>query len=176
LTNLEVIEVSLLTTPQLMICGLYLNELVMNLVPRGLPSQELYRCYELALTTLSSGVDIEPLLRRFEFHLLKLSGYGPQLDFEAVTDQMINPESNYHYDNERGPVLSAPDAVKKRPVISGRTLLVLKALQMPDAASAKESKLLLRGIIDYQLNGKPLTSREIMRYLKRSSAQSVWPD
>jgi DNA repair protein RecO (recombination protein O) len=173
LTGLEVTGASRLTTPRLMICGLYLNELIANLLPRGVPSEELYRCYEATLTALSSGADVEPWLRRFEVHLLKLSGYGPQLDFEAASDRAINPESHYYYDNEKGPVLSAPDEIQAQPVVSGRTLLGLKASELSDAASAKESKLLLRGIIDYQLRGKSLISREIMKYLEHSTSRSA---
>jgi DNA repair protein RecO (recombination protein O) len=165
LTILEVSRASGLTTSRLKICGLYLNELIMNFVPRNSPSEELYDRYESTLAELSSGADIETLLRRFELYLLQVSGFGPQLEHEAASDQRINPESYYYYDNERGPVLSPSDAAYSQSVISGRTLLALKTSQVPDATSAKESKRLLRGIIDYQLRGKSLMSREIMKYL-----------
>lgn len=173
LTGLEVMSVARLATPRLKILGLYLNELIINLVPRGIPGEELYRSYESTLRALSSGADVEAWLRRFEFYLLQLSGYGPQLDFEAVSDRAINPDAHYHYDNERGPVLSPPGAVREQPVVSGRTLLALKNSDLPDAISVRESKQLLRGIIDYHLRGKPLISREIMKYLERPFNQSV---
>lgn len=165
LTGLEVSGASGLATPKLKICGLYLNELIMNLVPRNNPGEELYHLYESTLAELSPSADIEPLLRQFELYLLQLSGFGPQLDHEAASDQMISPESNYYYDNERGPVLSPSNDARARSVVSGRTLLALKTSQAPDATSARESKRLLRDIIDYQLRGKSLISREIMKYL-----------
>ncbi len=168
LTDLELAGASGLTTARLKICGLYLNELIVNLVPRGAPSEDLFSCYEATLERLSTSDDVEPQLRRFEFYLLKFSGYGPQLEHEAESDQDLQPDSYYYYDNERGPVLSLPDAVQEQPLLSGHTLLALKASQAQDAASAKQSKQLLRDIIDYQLRGKCLRSREIMKYLERS--------
>jgi len=108
---------------------------------------------------------VEPSLRRFELYLLKVSGYGPQLDVEAAGERAIDPAAYYYYDNERGPVPCALDAECPQPVVSGKTLQALRALQVPDAALARESRVLLSGIIDYQLRGKPLISREIMKYL-----------
>jgi DNA repair protein RecO (recombination protein O) len=168
LTGLEVAGPAALATPRLKICGLYLNELIMNLVPRGSPGEELFGCYEETLSAMSTGGEIEPWLRRFEFHLLKLSGYGPQLEHEAESDRELMPEAYYYYQNDKGPVLSPPDAVQEPSVLSGRTLLALKASQAQDAGLARESKQFLRDIIDYQLQGKTLRSREIMRYLERS--------
>ncbi|HEX2239313.1 MAG TPA: DNA repair protein RecO [Gammaproteobacteria bacterium] len=164
LMDLEMRGMGQLVTPRLKICGLYLNELIMNLVPRNSPSEALYHCYETALGELSSGAALEPTLRQFELYLLRLSGYGPQLEYEATSDETISRESYYYYDNERGPVLAPPNAAQSS-LVSGRTLLALQAAQLPDATAAKESKRLLRSIIDYQLRGKSLLSREIMKYL-----------
>jgi len=165
LTDLEITGASRLATPRLKICGLYLNELLMNLLPRNSPGEELYRCYDATLSQLDGQTAIEPSLRRFELHLLKLSGYGPQLEFEAASERAIDPEAYYYYDNERGPVPSAPDAEHSQALVSGRTLQALRAAKLPDATLAGESRALLRGIIDYQLRGKKLISREIMKYL-----------
>jgi DNA repair protein RecO (recombination protein O) len=165
LTDLEITGASRLATPRLKICGLYLNELLMNLLPRNSPTEELYRCYESTLAALSVQPTVEPSLRRFELYLLKVSGYGPQLDVEAAGERAIDPAAYYYYDNERGPVPCALDAECPQPVVSGKTLRALRALQVPDAALARESRVLLSGIIDYQLRGKPLISREIMKYL-----------
>jgi DNA repair protein RecO (recombination protein O) len=173
LTGMETVGMFRLETVWLKIIGLYLNELIINLVPRGSPSEELYRYYESTLAELSAGAEVESLLRWFEFHLLRLSGYGPQLDFDAANDRAIDPDAYYHYDNERGPILSPPDGVRDTPSFRGRTLLALKTAQLADTTSVRESKQLLRNIIDYQLRGKSLISREIMRYLERSCDKPV---
>lgn len=170
LTGVEQVGASRLSTPRLKVCGLYLNELIVNLVQRNSPAEELYRSYDETLAGLGAGAAIEPLLRQFELYLLKISGYGPQLEHEAHSDQAIDPEAYYYYDNERGPVLSPQGEARREPRVSGRTLLGLRTEQPLDAESTKESKLLLRGIIDYQLRGKPLVSREIMKYFGRDAA------
>ncbi len=170
LTGVESVAASRLHTPKLKVCGLYLNELIVHFVPRNSPAEDLYRCYDKTLMALNAGAVIEPLLRQFEMHLLRISGYGPQLEQEAVNDQAIDPEAYYYYDNERGPVLLSPLREAQRgPRVSGRTLLALRSAEPPDAISAKESKLLLREIIDYQLRGRPLVSREIMKYFGREA-------
>jgi DNA repair protein RecO (recombination protein O) len=170
LTGLEANGPRGLATPRLKVCGLYLNELIFSLVPRNSPAAELYRCYEATLAALNSGAEIEPLLRQFELYLLQTSGYGPLLEHEAAGERMIDPEARYFYDNEQGPVRIPPDGAANGLLISGRTLLALQRAQRLDTESARESKLLLRGIIDYQLRGKPLMSREIMKYLERAGA------
>jgi DNA repair protein RecO (recombination protein O) len=173
LTSLELIGASRLSAARHKICGLYLNELIMNFTPRGSPSEELYGCYDGTLRRLDTGGEIESVLRRFEIHLLKLSGYGPQFEFEAASERAINPEAYYYYDNEHGPVLSPVEGVRATPLVSGRTMLALHAWQTWDPTSALESKRLLRGIIDYQLRGKPLISRDIMRYLEGASSKPL---
>ncbi|MBA2409808.1 MAG: DNA repair protein RecO [Gammaproteobacteria bacterium] len=165
LTDLEITGAARLATPRLKICGLYLNELLMNLLPRNSPGEELYHSYEATLNQLNAQTTVEPTLRRFELYLLKLSGYGPQLEFEAASERAIDPEAYYYYDNERGPVPCAPDAAHAQTLVSGRTLHALRTPEAPDPALAGESRALLRGIIDYQLRGKKLISREIMKYL-----------
>lgn len=167
LTGLEASGARGLASPKLKVCGLYLNELIVNLVPRNSPAEELYHCYQTTLSALNSDAEIEPWLRRFELYLLKISGYGPQLAHEAAGERAVDPEAHYYYDNEQGPVLAPTGEASRQLLISGRTLLALQDARMPDAASARESKLLLRAIIDYQLRGKALVSREIMQYLER---------
>ena len=169
LTGVEPIDASRLRTPKLKVCGLYLNELIVNFVPRNSPVEDLYRCYNDTLAALSAGAVIEPLLRKFELYLLRISGYGPQLEHEAVSDQVIDPDAYYYYDNERGPILSPLDEAGHGPRVSGRTLLSLRSAEPPGTAS-EECKRLLHGIIDYQLRGRSLVSREIMKYLGRKAA------
>ncbi len=170
LTGAESVDAGRLRSPKLKVCGLYLNELIVNFVPRNSPAEDLYRCYNETLAALNAGAVIEPLLRQFELYLLRISGYGPQLEHEAGSGHVIDPEAYYYYDNERGPVLSLLDEARRKPRVSGRTLLALRSAEPHDAESAKESKLLLRGIIDYQLRGRSLISREIMKYFGREAA------
>src|SRR5436309_2940888 len=52
-----------------LLCGFYLNELLLKLLPREDPHRRLYGTYEAALHDLAAGGDQAPVLRRFELEL-----------------------------------------------------------------------------------------------------------
>src|SRR3954451_7188332 len=53
-----------------LLCGFYLNELLLKLLPREDPHPGLYAIYEAALAGLAAGEEQASLLRRFELELL----------------------------------------------------------------------------------------------------------
>ncbi|MEA3277090.1 MAG: DNA repair protein RecO, partial [Pseudomonadota bacterium] len=55
-------------------CGFYLNELLVRLLGRGDPHEDLFAFYHAALTELGEGVDPASVLRRFELRLLQEIG------------------------------------------------------------------------------------------------------
>lgn len=72
--------------PSLM-SGWYLNELLLRLLPREDPHPLLYDAYDAALAELARGSWAAGALRRFEWILLRETGYGldmPMPDFEDV--------------------------------------------------------------------------------------------
>src|SRR6266496_1390929 len=58
-----------------LLCGFYLNELLLKLLPREDPHPRLFASYETALADLAGGAEQAPLLRRFELTLLTELGY-----------------------------------------------------------------------------------------------------
>ena len=63
----------------------YMNELLLRLLPREDPHAVLFSAYDAALKQLSSGSSAAGALRRFEWILLKETGYGvdvPEPDFD----------------------------------------------------------------------------------------------
>src|SRR5438067_12322007 len=48
-----------------LLCGFYLNELLLKLLPREDQHPQLYEAYERALAQLAGGADQAPVLRRF---------------------------------------------------------------------------------------------------------------
>jgi DNA repair protein RecO (recombination protein O) len=69
----------------------YLNELLLRLLPREDAHPLLYDAYDTALTQLAAGTRAAGALRRFEWILLRETGYGvdePTPDFD---DQAIEP-------------------------------------------------------------------------------------
>src|SRR5437762_9356107 len=72
-----------LVTGSALLCGFYLNELVLKLVPREDPHARLYDEYESALAELANGAEQAPVLRRFELRLLAELGYALALAHEV---------------------------------------------------------------------------------------------
>src|SRR5512140_1765179 len=86
-----------------LLCGVYLNELLLKLLPREDPHPQRYAVYEAALQDLAAGSAQAPVLRRFELELLSELGYALPLDREAGTGAPIDPAARYHYVFDRGP-------------------------------------------------------------------------
>src|SRR3990172_6126372 len=66
-----------------LLCGFYLNELMVKLLPHDDPHKALYRTYFDTLHALGKGGDHAATLRRFEKHLLKELGYALTLDHDV---------------------------------------------------------------------------------------------
>jgi len=60
-----------------LLCGFYLNELLLKLLAREDSHPQLYAAYERALAELAAGGEQAALLRRFELGLLAELGYAP---------------------------------------------------------------------------------------------------
>ena len=63
-----------------LMCGFYLNELLLRLLPRDDPHETLFDFYAEALRALSLGGEQAPILRSFEKRLLAELGYAPLLE------------------------------------------------------------------------------------------------
>lgn len=143
-------------------CGLYLNELLLRLLPEHDPHPQAFAFYEQSLARLQSGERLEESLRFFELGLLEEIGYGLLLDCDADSGADIRPERHYVYHIEQGPVESAPGAQ----AIRGASLLGLRDGCLQGPAEIGEAKWLMRRVIHHHLGGKPLKSRELFKYVK----------
>lgn len=164
LTAIEMMKAYTVFAPTRILCGLYVNELIMGLVPRQSPGGVLYSSYERVMGSLGRVDDMEPELRRFEVALLGAVGYGLQLDCEGGTGAPLSPERWYRYDNEQGPV---PCRAQGPQAISGRALLRLRSGAVDDPDSKAEIKRLLRRVLEHHLQGRKVRSREIFGYLNQ---------
>ena len=151
-----------------LLCGFYLNELMLKLVPREDPHPRLFAQYEstlAALGTHGSASERAALLRGFELALLAELGYALPLTRDADTGAPIDPGERYHYAFDRGPRrVAEPQA--RWPIVHGTTLLALAAREFPDAASAAEAKRLMRDVLDHYLEHRRIFSRRIVQDLQ----------
>lgn len=144
------------------LCGLYLNELLVRLLPVGDAHPELFAAYGETLERLGQGAAQEHLLRSFELLLLEELGYAPPLEHEGGSGLPVLAERFYDYRPEHGPVPCTPHPQAFR----GATLLALSARRLQDADQLREAKRVMRLVIGHALGGKPLKSRELFKYIR----------
>ena len=148
-----------------LLCGFYLNELVMKLLPREDPHPALYDVYAAALAELAGGAPQAPVLRRFELALLGELGYALPLEAEGDTGAPIDPRARYHYVIDRGAQRKAPPPGVRWPVVRGATLIALAQGRLDDPDTSADAKRLMREILDHYLDRRAIASRRIVRDL-----------
>ncbi|MFA7300290.1 MAG: DNA repair protein RecO, partial [Sideroxydans sp.] len=144
-----------------LLCGFYLNELMLNLMARDDPHERLFDYYQQTLQRLAQEDDHAFTLRCFEKHMLQELGYALTLTTEAKDGAPITPEKCYRYILEHGAVAETAEAVQGMPVL-GKTLLDMAADDYRDIDTARQSKQLMRMLLDHHLAGKVLHTRELM--------------
>jgi DNA repair protein RecO (recombination protein O) len=147
-----------------LMCGFYLNELLLRLLPREDPHENLFDAYAAALESLSLGSNQAPVLRSFERRLLVELGYAPVLDRDAASGAAIEPDKRYAYEAERGPVETRRSNGES--VVSGRTLLDMAADDYGDARTREEARRLMRALIADRLGGQALHTRAVLSELQ----------
>jgi DNA repair protein RecO (recombination protein O) len=136
------------------LCALYLNELVIRLLPRSDPHPALFLAYAQTLDRLCAGDSHAWSLRRFERDLLADLGYGLVLEHTADAESPLEADAEYAYRLDAGPVAwhGPGDGLRMR----GSALLALAADREPDAADLAALRLLLRALIVHHLDGPGL--------------------
>lgn len=153
--------------PTRLLSGLYVNELLVRLLPRQVPHPGLFQPYREVLEALAAGTDEACALRIFEKRLLAELGYGLLLDAEVSSGAPIVSEGAYRYVLDQGPI--AAERTGAGVVISGKSLLALRheAFEAQDPAVLREVKRLTRMAIDAHLQGRRLKVREIAAGYRR---------
>lgn len=147
------------------LCGLYINELMVKLLPLHEADHGIFSAYQNALESLQDRANTALTLRLFEKRLLTHLGYGLVLDREFESGQLIDAQQLYYYQADAG--LARWYSGQKQPAISGRSLQHLADESNFDSQSLAEIKQLMRGVIHFYLGGKPLKSRQLFTELHR---------
>jgi DNA repair protein RecO (recombination protein O) len=158
-----------------LMCGFYLNELLLRLLPRDDAHEALFDAYGVALARLASGPAgaaqaASPaalqagILRGFERRMLAELGYAPVLDRDAANGAAIDAGKRYAYEAERGPVETRREGGEA--VISGRTLLDMAADDYDSARTREEARRLMRALIAERLGGQSLHTRAVLAELQ----------
>ncbi len=148
-----------------LLCGYYLNELLVKLMPREDAHPELFDSYAATVAKLPGQTRFEPLLRHFELTLLEQLGYGVPLAREADSNAPIAADSDYRFIIDRGAVC-ASTADEALIAVSGQTLIDMAAGRFENTRTLQQSKTLLRQLIQHHLGAQTLQSRRVFKELQ----------
>lgn len=143
-----------------LLCGFYLNELLVKLLARDDPHRALFDHYISTLNELAHGEPAQIALRKFERALLKETGVAADLARSTTTREAVIAGSDYVVDPERGAREARVSDVW--PVVSGKTLLDMEREDYADPATQAQSKQLMRFLLAHHLGGAPLNTRQIL--------------
>jgi DNA repair protein RecO (recombination protein O) len=149
-----------------LLCGFYVNELLMRTLARDDAHEALFDRYEEAIRRLAEGGAPAPSLRWFERRLLQELGYAMTL-LQTADGDPIDPHALYTYKPERGALL-ARWADAQEGAVHGQTLLDLARDDFTDPRTQQEAKHLMRRLINHRLEHRPLLSRQVFRDLQNS--------
>ena len=163
-----------------MLCGFYLNELLLKLLARQDPHPALFDAYADTVSALARHEDEARSLRAFELVLLREMGVLPELNLATLTTQPLQPQERYALHAEAGLVQRAQGPFG----LPGSTWVALEAaLQQAaqhgdwaalrlhcahggpaDRASLQDG---LRGLLHYHLGHDRLRTRQVWRGVQR---------
>lgn len=148
-----------------LMCGFYLNELLVRLLPRDDPHEQLFLDYQESMLALGGQTDYAACLRRFEKQLLKELGYALALEREADSGAPIQPDALYTYVIELGPV-AAISGENSQIQLRGATLLDIARDDYTRPVTLSQSKALMRMLINHYLGERPLYTRQLLKDLQ----------
>jgi DNA repair protein RecO (recombination protein O) len=148
-----------------LMCGFYVNELILRLLPHDDAHEALFDAYFDSLARLGRGEPTAGVLRGFEKRLLAELGYAMLLDRDAASGAPIDPAMHYLYDPERGP-LPVNGAAGGEMVVRGSTLLDLDRDEFVSAETLHQSRGLMRALIGQRLHGQTLHTRSVLLELQ----------
>jgi len=143
-----------------LMCGFYLNELLLRLLPVGDAHEALFDRYRHTLRRLADGEPMEPVLRGFELDLLAELGYAHSLGHDASGGAVV-AERQYRFTPEHGL------HEDRQGTYAGKTLLALAGGDFSDPRTLAEGKQLMRVLIQHYLGDKPLHTRQLLRDMQQ---------
>lgn len=154
--SLELSSLPLLLTDNALFSALYINELIYCTCRANDPHPELFEAYKTALDKLSTAMsrqEIEVILRRFEWRLLKLSGYQIPLTHD-ISNTPIQAETHYRFIPGEG-----FEAIAQG--IEGKYILAFAEGNIEEIHTLRAIKRFMRQAIDHLLDGRILKTRAL---------------
>jgi DNA repair protein RecO (recombination protein O) len=153
-----------------LLSGFYLNELLLKLLHQHDPQPEVFAIYNDTLQRLKADMDELATLRIFEKRVLRVLGFGLNLQHEAETGRPIEASRCYRYVLEHGALPITADANAAKGVYQGASLLALASEQIVAPEHKTDARYLLRAVLDHVLEGRHLHSRTVSQDLRQLQA------
>jgi len=163
--RLEPAGIPNLLTGEALFSGLYLNELLIRLLPAEDPHPAVFDHYAMTVLALAEGRPLEPLLRSFEWRLLDELGYGFALNLDSEGQPIVG-SGLYRLHTEAGLV---PIGQLQPGAFQGVELLAMAEADWAVPGALAAAKRLMRQALAPHLGGRPLVSRELFMTLKEPS-------
>jgi DNA repair protein RecO (recombination protein O) len=141
---------------------LYVNELLTAFLPKQEANPELFYLYRELLNNVDDNFG-EEQLREFERSQMKMLGYLPDTSLDAGSGDAITSAGFYQFIASSGFVRCGE---KDQNAISGRMIIAWNQKQYENKAVLQLAKTIMRCIIDFNLHGKKLKSRDIYQQIK----------
>lgn len=151
-----------------LLCGFYLNELLVKFIAREDPYETLYDEYAKTVAQLGQDpTDMEKILRPFELALLREAGFAASLNRCIDSGQPPEDDEHYVYQPEKGVRKLQADDPAHWPVFLGRHLDLIDRRDYSDPETLAQSKLLSRFLLAIHLPEGEMTTRQILIDLKK---------
>ena len=160
LTNVDKEDIFSNSFSKLSYTLLYINELLIKILPQGAPQKELFNLYDKFLLEIKTSNEIDIILRRFEIDLLEMLGYGINFINEVDSGQSIDADKLYDFVPELG-FKESPNGI-----FNGKEIISISKLDFENI-NKKKFKSLTTMAIGYSLDGGDLKSRQIFKTLKK---------
>lgn len=159
LTKAEPAAIGLPLQQTALYSGFYVNELLCRVIEQETAYPQLFQDYLHCLMSLArEQVAVEPALRRFEFQLLAILGYGVDFCHCMGTGKPIDPTMTYRYREEKGFIASV---VRDNLTFYGQELLAFAQRDFSTPQVLQAAKRFTRIALKPYLGNKPLKSREL---------------
>ena len=147
--------------------GLYVNELVLRLTAREDPQPELYDALREVLQTLCLQPSHTAALRRFEWRLLEVLGYAPDLQYDG-NGEPVSVGRRYRVRPEEAVMPLAQDGFQtdSEVAVDGGTLLQLRRGAFENGESLQQALQITRLLLDFRLPDG-IRSRQVLQQLQR---------
>ncbi|MBH5330019.1 DNA repair protein RecO [Eikenella sp. S3360] len=150
--------------------GLYVNELVQKLTAREDPQPALYEALRQVMRALCTEPNHTAALRRFEWALLTLSGYAPDLrhdgdgnPVEVGRQYWLRPEHAVLPLEQRRAL--PPHEIQAGVAVGGEVLMQLHSGEFADAAALQQARQITRLLLDFRLP-EGIKSRQVLQQIQ----------